>query len=161
GQEHSVGLLQHRQLLGILALLAGLERQHPDLGRLEVAEQPLVAASGGAQLGSGGEHGDARVAPAAQLDEALEDRLVARLVLGAADRNDEAALLAVRHSRWAHVASSLTRLSVAGIRLRSTVSRDLGVSRALPAGKCARLIGRESSRAYQGGRDGFKNATAP
>ena len=109
GEEHAVGFLEHRQLLAILALLAGLERQHPHLRRLEIAEQLLVTTAGGAQLGSGGKHGDPRLALAAQLDEPLEDGLVAELVLGAADRNDEATLLAFRHARWAHEASSLTR----------------------------------------------------
>src|SRR5262249_19458715 len=149
-EEDTVGLLEHRQLFRVLALLAGLEREDPDLRGPEVAEQLLVAPSGGAQLRSGRRDRDPSVAPAAQLHEALEDRLGADLVLGAADRNDEAALLAFGHSRWAHGASSLTRLSVARMRFASTSLHDQWVTRfpsgGVEAAGCKDTMRREPSK---------------
>src|SRR5262249_54795016 len=78
------------ELLGVLALLSALEVDDRDLGSAEILESLLVPASGRAKLGGGRNDGDVGVAPATDLDEALQYLLGADLVFGAPDGNDVA-----------------------------------------------------------------------
>src|SRR5690606_41198730 len=100
GEEDAAGLGQALRAARLLAVAAGVEVHDLDPGHPHLAEQRLVVAPALAQAAGGGNDHDVGVGAAAQFDEARQDARVGVLVLGAADRNDPAALLPVGGPAW-------------------------------------------------------------
>ena len=105
GEEDAGGLLQALEPARLLAVAARVEVHHVDAARAELAEQLLVAAARLVRAARGRDHDDVGVVAAGDLHEAREDLRVVFLVLGAADRDDVPARLAVRDPARAHALS--------------------------------------------------------
>src|SRR5208337_1255520 len=80
---------------GLLAVASRVEVHHRDARRADGAEQLLIARPGLVHAARGRDHDDVGVPATGDAHEALEDVAIVLLVLGAADRNDPAARLAV------------------------------------------------------------------
>ena len=102
GEEDAGGLLEALEAPGFLAVAAGVEVHDRDARGADVAEQLLVARPGLVHAAGGGDHDDVGVLAPGDAHEALEDAAVIFLILGAADRNDPAAL-SVLELCWASV----------------------------------------------------------
>ena len=90
------GVLQALEAARFLAVAARVEVHHVDPARAELAEDLLVAAARLVRAARGRDHDDVGVVAARGLHEAREDLRVVFLVLGAADRDDVPARLAIR-----------------------------------------------------------------
>lgn len=90
GQEGSVTGVEPFDPVGAFGVAPLLEGQRPHLADSDLAEVGLVALPGVLELRGRGDDREARGLPATELREALQDRRFPQLLLGAADRDDEA-----------------------------------------------------------------------
>ena len=100
GEENTARLLEPLQPAGFLAIPAGVEIHHRDIGRAQVLEEFLVARSGFMHAARGRNHHDIGFRAAGHANEALQNVAVVFLIFGAADGYDPAASLAVGNFAW-------------------------------------------------------------
>ena len=96
GEEYAPGILEGGQAVSILTIPAGLEVEDVHSLRAQLPEERLVALTGVGKTRGGRDHDDARIAPAAEPHEPLQDEGAADLRFGAANRDDETAHVALQ-----------------------------------------------------------------
>ena len=110
GEEDAAGLLDALPAVFLARVAARVEIERADAAGAEFGEDLLVALAGIGELARGRYDDDVGIGAAAQVDEPLEDARVVLFFLGAADRNDPAALAAVADLAGTHAAETLVCL---------------------------------------------------
>ena len=124
--------------MGIRARLdgvgAGLDLQHLDVLGPQREEQVGVAVARLGRLRGRGQHHDAGVGAAGGLQEVVEDDALARLVLGAADGDQQTGLGGVRGGQDLHgQSSSAKRIPAGRLQLHMLLARAVRGPESLPS----------------------------